>query len=330
MINVGLIGCGIMGGVHAEAYVALPDARLVAVTDVRPTAAEEVASRSQAEVAANAEALLRRPDVDAVDICTPTPYHKDLILKAAAAGKHIFCEKPLARTLEEAEEALDAVRKAGVKLMVGHVLRFSPPYVKAKDVLAQGRIGRPGVIRTTRGGGGFPTAWQDWYANARLSGGIILDMLLHDLDFLRWCFGDVERVYAKTTLTREIGRFEYALITLRFKSGAIAHVEGVWRDLGGFFYGYEIAGDGGLLTFDSRTTTPINAVAFEQSSGERPRVAIPENPTLESPYQKEIRHFIECLVEGKEPSVTGEDGYRAMEVALAALKSAETGEPVTL
>ncbi|MGE5507258.1 MAG: Gfo/Idh/MocA family oxidoreductase [Chitinophagales bacterium] len=330
MIKVGLIGCGTMGRVHGEAYAALPGARLMAVTDVRRHLAEEVAAFSHAEVMADAEALIARPELDAIDICVPTPLHKDLILKAAASRKHIFTEKPLARTLDEGREVLEAVGKAGVKLMVGHVLRFSPPYQKAREALTQGRIGRPGVVRTTRGGGGFPTAWQDWYASIPMSGGIMLDMLIHDLDFLRWCFGDVERVYAKTTLNREIGRYEYALIVLRFKSGVIAHVEGTWHDVGGFFYGYEIAGDGGLLSFDSRTSTPIRTVTFDQEAGRTAGVAIPENPTAENPYQLEISHFVDCLESGTEPAVTGEDGYKAMEIALAAIKSAETGEPVTL
>ncbi|MGE5623577.1 MAG: Gfo/Idh/MocA family oxidoreductase [Methanocella sp.] len=330
MIKVGLIGCGTMGRVHAEAYANLPGARLLAVADLRRPQAQEAAGFCGAEVMPDAEALIARPELDAVDICVPTPFHKDLIVKAASAGKHVFTEKPLTRSLEEAAEVLAAVRKAGVKLMVGHVLRFSAPYLKAKEAVTGGRVGRPGVIRTTRGGGGFPTAWNNWYANVRWSGGIIFDMLIHDLDFLRWCFGEVERVYAKTTLNREIGRYEYALIVLKFQSGAIAHVEGTWHDLGGFFYGYEIAGDGGLMTFDSRTSTPIRKVAFDQGSGRTQGVAIPENPTRENPYQAEIAHFVECLATGKEPRVTGEDGYKAVEIALAALRSAETGEPVTL
>jgi predicted dehydrogenase len=330
MIRVGLIGCGTMGRVHGEAYANLPGARLMAVTDVRRQVAQEVAGLSGAEVLTDARALIARPELDAVDICVPTPFHKDLIIEAASAGKHVFTEKPLARTLPEAEEALEAVRRAGVKLMVGHVLRFAPPYLKAKEAVTGGWVGRPGVIRTTRGGGGFPTAWQDWYANVRWSGGIILDMLIHDLDFLRWCFGEVERVYAKTTVNREIGRYEYALIVLKFKSGVLAHVEGTWHDVGGFFYGYEIAGDGGLMSFDSRTATPIRTVTFAQGAGRAAGVAIPENPTAENPYQAEIAHFVECLETGQEPRVTGEDGYKAMEIALAAIRSAETGEPVVL
>ncbi len=319
-----------MGRAHAEAYASLPGARLVAVADLRPEVAVEVAGLAGAGVAADAEALIGRFDVEAVDICVPTPLHKELILKAAAAGKHIFCEKPLARTLEEAAEVLEAVRRAGVKLMVGHVLRFSPAYLKAREVMDAGRIGRPGVVRTHRGGGGFPTAWQDWYASVDLSGGIILDMLIHDLDFLRWCFGEVERVYAKTTLTREFGRSEYALIILKFRSGVLAHVEGTWHDLGGFFSGYEIAGDAGLVSFDSRTATPIRSVRFDRGADRVPPVIVPESPTLESPYQAELRHFVECLASGREPGVTGEDGYKAMEIALAALKSAASGEPVSL
>lgn len=337
MVKVGLLGCGIMGKTHAEAYAALPNAKLAAVADVRPDKAREVAAISGAAVYPDADSVIGDPDIQVIDICLPTVFHRDYAVKAAKAGKHVFCEKPLARDLAGAREIIEACRETGVKLSVGHVLRFSPVYRRAREIVASGQIGKPGVARTSRGGGGFPTAWDDWYANFALSGGLILDMIIHDFDFLRWCFGDVERVYAKGTHGREFMRNEYALVTLRFKNGVMAHVEGTWYQTGEFSYSFEIAGDGGLVTFDSRRTAPIKTVfvknpaasASTATSG-APGVAVPESPLATSPYQLEVAHFIDCVENDREPSVTGEDGYKAVEIALAALKSVETGQPVNL
>lgn len=332
MVKVGLLGCGIMGRTHAEAYAALPTAELAAVADVRPGKAREVAALTGAAVYPNADAVIADPSIQVIDICLPTVFHREFAVKAAKAGKHVFCEKPLARDLEGARAIVDACEGAGVRLSVGHVLRFSPAYTRARELVLGGQIGKPGVARASRGGGGFPTAWEDWYASFGASGGLILDMIIHDFDFLRWCFGEVERVYAKSTYGREFMRSEYALVTLRFKSGLIAHVEGTWFQAGEFAYAYEIAGDGGLVTFDSRRAVPIKTVFFDGSAagGGTPRVAVPESPLAVSPYQLEVAHFIDCVENDRKPLVTGEDGYRALEIALAALKSVETGLPVSL
>ena len=134
-------------------------------------------------------------------------------------------EKPIARTIEDAREILDAFSGEGPRLFVGHVVRFFPEYVRIKNKIDAGELGTIGVVRTSRRSP-FLTGWNDWYADWRVSGGVLVDLLIHDFDFLRWALGNVERVYACSVLGGEYNRRDYALVTLRFESSAIAHVEG--------------------------------------------------------------------------------------------------------
>jgi predicted dehydrogenase len=265
--------------------------------------------------------------IEIVDICLPTYLHKDFVKKVADLGKHIICEKPLARSLVDAREMIDYCKEKNVQLFVGHVLRFFPEYVRAKELVDSEKLGPIGVVRTSRGGI-FPTGWNDWYADYQKSGGLTLDMVIHDFDFLRWCFGEVERVYAKGLLGREFSRLDYSLVTLRFKNGVIAHVEGTWAHEG-FAMKFEIAGKEGIVDFDSSKTKPLLTVSRKKELGIS-GVAVPESPLKENPYYLELMHFLECIESGNSALVTAEDAYKAMEISLAALLSIETGKPVTL
>ncbi|TGV29434.1 gfo/Idh/MocA family oxidoreductase, partial [Mesorhizobium sp. M00.F.Ca.ET.186.01.1.1] len=202
-----------------------------------------------------------------------------------------------------------------------------PEYEKSRQLVNDGTIGNVGVARTFRGGI-FPTAWNDWYADYKNSGGLVLDMIIHDFDFLRWCFGDVERVYAKSLLGRGFARIDYALVTLRFKSGMIAHVEGSWAHEG-FSMKMELAGSEGIIQYDSAKEKPLIAVNRAKQAG-MGGVAVPESPLRENPYFRELKHFIDCIENDLEPRVTVEDAVKAVEIARAALESIETGKPVTL
>ena len=327
MINVLVIGAGTMGSVHSSAYKGMDNVNLVGIVDIRKEKAEAAAGGTVPTFTSFEDAISELKDVDVVDVCLPTYLHKEFVLKGANLGKHIVCEKPLARSLEDAREMIDYCNEQNVKLFVGHVLRFFPEYVQAKSVIESGKIGRPGVVRTFRGGV-FPTAWNDWYADFKNSGGLVLDMIIHDIDFLRWCFGEVERVYAKSLLGRGYARKDYNLLTLRFKNGVIAHVEGSWAHEG-FSMAFEIAGDKGIIDYNSSKETPIvlRAQSAQQvTSG----VAVPESPMKNNPYFYELEHYMHCIETDETPRVTAEDAYKAVEISLAALKSIKTGQPVLL
>ncbi|WP_134682607.1 Gfo/Idh/MocA family protein [Brevibacillus migulae] len=328
MHHVLVVGAGTMGSVHARSFARMENVKLAGIVDIRANIVGPLAESLQTQAFASyEEAMAALERVDIVDICLPTDLHKTYVLKAAAAGKHVICEKPLAGNLADAQEMIDFCRERNVKLFVGHVLRFFPEYVQAKRLVDSGAIGEVAMVNTFRGGI-FPTAWKDWYADVKISGGLILDMIIHDFDFLRWCFGEVERVYAKSMIGRTFARMEYALVSLRFANGVIAHIEGSWAHQG-FSMKFELAGKKGVIDYDSRAASPVVSTLRKQEAGQG-GVAVPESPLRESPYFLELQHFLAAIERETEPLVTPEDAYKAMEIALAALKSIETGKPVSL
>jgi len=332
--RVALVGAGTMGGEHGRQWASVPGAEVVGVL---------AESREEARGAAEAascpafgrdefDALLRQTRPDIVDVCVPTPLHREYVERAAAAGKAVFVEKPLARTLADCDAIVQAVERAGVPLMAGHVLRFFPEYAAAKRLVDAGGVGRPAAIRTARLAG-MPHGGQSWYGDGAQSGGVVLDMIIHDFDWLRWTFGPVARVFAQGLYGRpeHAGQRDYALVTVRMESGAVAHVTGSWAHPGGFRTSLEIAGDAGLIEYDSALSAPLT-LAQHKTEGGGGGVAVPESPLAagDNPYFLELSAFVEALQEGVPPPVTVYDAREAARIALAALESIETGKAVTL
>jgi predicted dehydrogenase len=311
-----------MGGVHLNAYASIPDVEVVGVADARVEAAVAGAEMVGARPYASYEELVAAEDVEVVDVCLPTALHRDLALRAAGEGRHVILEKPIARTMEDARQILDAFPADGPRLFVGHVVRFFPEYVGVKQKIEAGDLGTVGVVRTSRRSP-FLLGWNDWYADWRVSGGVLLDLVIHDFDFLHWTLGEVERVYARGMLGREYNRLDYVLATLRFASGAIAHVEGHWGYPGPFNYSIEVAGSDALLTLDSTEPASLQLI------GGAPDEVL-DLAAGKSPYEKELEHFIHCIATGEEPSVQAQDACEALRIGLAATESVLTGEPVTL
>jgi len=310
-----------MGGVHLNAYANIPEVEVVGVADASRESAAAGAELVGARPYASYGELVAAEDVEVVDICLPTVFHRDLALRAAGEGRHVILEKPIARTIEDAREILDAFSGDGPRLFVGHVVRFFPEYVGIKDKIDAGELGTIGVVRTSRRSP-FLTGWNDWYADWRVSGGVLVDLLIHDFDFLRWVLGDVERVYARGVLGREYNRLDYALVTLRFEDGTIAHVEGHWGYPGPFNYSIEVAGSRALLTADSTEPATLELIGGQAES--------PELASGRSPYEMELAHFVRCIASGEESIVKPGDAYEALRISLAATESVVKGEPVTL
>ncbi|MEH7115389.1 Gfo/Idh/MocA family oxidoreductase [Neobacillus niacini] len=328
MQHVLLIGAGTMGKEHALAYSSMNHVKLAGIVDLNKERAEKIRLSEETRVFQSLEEAVQNLEhIDVIDICVPTFSHKQYVLKAADYGINVICEKPLAYNLEDAKEMIEYCNVKHVKLFVGHVVRFFPQYKKARELVKSGSIGEVGVVRTKRGGN-FPEGWNDWYADLNKSGGVILDLIIHDFDFLRWTLGEVERVYAKGLAGREAGKLDYALVTLRFKSGVIAHVEGTWAH-NTFSTQFEFAGKNGIIEYDSLKEEPV-LVDIKSNNGELGGVAVPHSPLKKSPYFVELEHFLNCLQDGLTPIVTAEDAYKAMEISYAALQSLKTGLPVTL
>ena len=310
-----------MGGVHLNAYANIPEVEVVGVADSSRENAAAGAESIGARPYVSYDELVAAEDVEVVDVCLPTALHKDLALQAAGEGRHVILEKPIARTTEDAREILDAFSGGGPRLFVGHVVRFFPEYVGIREKIEAGELGTIGVVRTSRRSP-FLTGWNDWYADWRVSGGVLVDLLIHDFDFLRWTLGNIERVYARGVQGREYNRLDYALVTLRFEGGAIAHVEGHWGYPGPFNYSIEVAGSRAILTADSTEPAALDLVGS--------RAEAPDLASGKSPYERELAHFVRCIATGEEPVVKPEDAYEALRISLAATASVMKGEPVTL
>jgi UDP-N-acetylglucosamine 3-dehydrogenase len=323
-MRVGVIGAGFIGAIHLDAYANMPEVEVLGVADTRPETAAAGAAIVGAHAYPSYEELVAAEEVDIVDVCLPTAYHRELALKAARAGKHVILEKPIARTLEDAQAIVEAFSDTHQRLFVGHVVRFFPEYQRIKAMVDEGDLGTVGIVRTSRRSP-FLRGWNDWYADWRMSGGVLLDMLIHDFDFLRWTLGEVERLYARGVAGREYNRLDYALVTLRFAGGAIAHVEGHWGYPGPFNYSIEVAGSRALVVADSTQPGSVQLLGGAAGAGESPDFL-----TGKSPFQTELEHFIHCIATGEESLVEPEDAYEALRIGLAATESVVSGKPVRL
>lgn len=331
MTTVAVIGVGVMGRTHSGVYAAMPEADLVGIVDPRVEVATEFAKSIGTRAFSSLEELMANVDPDVIDVCVPTHLHCQYVLKAAELGKHVICEKPIARTLSEATTMIEACEEAGVQLHIGLALRFSPEAVRARELVIAGAIGQIGTVRTFRGGG-FPVGWKNWYASVSHSGSLITDLIIHDIDYLRWCFGEVKRVFAKSLLNREADRLDHVMASLRFENGIIAHVEGSWAYPSGFRESFEIAGSDGIIRHDSALSTPITSQfrRLKRAGVMVEGVESPDNPLEKDGYYLEMENFLACVEGRAEPVITPHDAWKALQICLAVLESVQTGKPITI
>jgi predicted dehydrogenase len=328
-MKVGIVGVGFMGTTHAAGWAETP-AKIAGFTAETNEEASSMAQQYGAEVYPSLEAML--PHVDVVDICSPTHLHCEMALEAAEAGKHIVCEKPLARTTQQALKIVNACRKAGVQLLVAHVVRFFPEYALAQAAVAEGQIGRPGVLRLHRGSYRPKKPAGTWFLDEIKSGGILMDLMIHDYDYACWIAGEVETVFAQRVTEPHIeAPVDYGLVILSHRSGALSHIAGAWAyPPPTFRTKLEIAGDRGLIEFDSDATAPIENLILKTGGTDSPDVGLPSSPVSESPYTTQLKEFYAAIAEGKLARVNAMDGLAAVQIAEAALESARTNQPVKL
>lgn len=318
-----------MGKTHAAGWAETP-VEIAGFTAETQPEADALAGQYHAKVYASLQEMLSQ--VDVVDICSPTHLHYEMALEAAAAGKHIVCEKPLARTAHEAQEIVNACREAGVQLLVAHVVRFFPEYVLARAAVVDGQIGRPAVIRLHRGSYRPKKPAGNWFLDEGKSGGILMDLMIHDYDYACWVAGEVDSVSARrVTGYHPDAPVDYGLVILSHRSGALSHISGAWAYPPPTFRTHlEIAGDRGLIEFDSDGTAPIQNLILKTGGADAPDVALPSSPVSESPYTTQIKEFYHALADGITPRISASDGMLAVQIADAALQSAHSGMPVQL
>jgi UDP-N-acetylglucosamine 3-dehydrogenase len=332
MKKIGIIGAGAIARVHADRWKQMPGVEIAGYYDILPEAAQRAVDQYGGRVFGSLDEMFA--NVDAVDICTTAVAHKEPVLAAAEAGIPMVCEKPLARHLADCYEMVEAVERTGTPLFVAQVVRFFPQYARAKETLESGALGKPAVICTVRGGS-MPRAGSTfnsgYYADFNQSGGVILDVSIHDIDYVRWCFGEVERVFARGLMFAGHPK-DHTLITLRFENGAIGHIEGSWAfPPNKFRTRVEIAGTDGLLEWDSLGRDPVEMTLHDPDVG--PDVTLSSASPLateDDPYYAELAHFIHCIDQNKPFCVSPYDGLMAVKISLAAIESERRGEPVRI
>jgi len=329
-LGIALIGAGRIGSNHAGIVAhQVPGARLVAVADPVEIAAKRLAAELDAD-AVDVETLLGRSDVDGVLITAPARSHTDLVVAAAAAGKHVFCEKPMAVTLADADRAIAAAEQAGIVLQVGFNRRFAPAFAAARAAIDAGRIGTPQLLRSlTRDPGPFtadPALIPQWT--------IFFETLIHDFDTL--CFlnpgAQPVSVHAFADAlgaadARDSGHLDTAVVTIRFDNGAIATAEASFSALYGYDVRGEAFGSAGMVTAGTSRTTDMT---LYDAGGIHVDTARSDTALLHAAYAGELTAFVEAVRSGGPSPVPGAAARTALAVALAAIESVETGTAVAL
>lgn len=330
-LNLGLIGAGRIGRLHAEHIATrIPNARCLLVADVDEEAAQRAADEFRINYAVkDYRMVIDSPAVDAIVICSATHTHAKIIMEAAAAGKHIFCEKPIDHNLVVIDHALTAVKQAGVKLQIGFNRRFDANYARVRQAIADGEIGQPRLMHIiSRDPAPPPLSY------IQVSGGIFMDMTIHDFDMARFLMGcEVEEIYTAAGVSvdptiGEAGDLDTAMITLKFENGAIGVIDNCREAIYGYDQRVEVLGS--LGSASTENNFPNTAVI---STGSEIRRDLPLNFFMErytESYVNELQQFVNAVIEDTPVLVTGEDGRIPVVMAEAARRSYDENRPVRL
>jgi myo-inositol 2-dehydrogenase/D-chiro-inositol 1-dehydrogenase len=327
-LGIGVIGVGRIGGMHARLLSSqVPGAVVTVVNDALPEAARTLGDELGVAVADTAEELMARADVGAVAICSSTETHAPLIAAAADAGRAIFCEKPVSHDLVEVDRALDAVRQAGVPFQIGFNRRFDPSHESVRDAVATGRVGEPHLLRITSRDPYPPPA-----SYVRASGGIFLDMTIHDFDMARFVTGsEVVEVYARGAVRvdpsfADAGDVDTALVVLVHENGCITSIDNSRQTSYGYDQRVEVFGPGGMAASEN----PLRHTGVTQTAEGTSRPVLPDfflDRYIPS-YIREWEAFVGAVTAGEETPVGLEDARAPLVIGLAAGRSLHEGRPV--
>jgi len=322
MRTVGIIGSGHMGTVHTTHYLRIPGVEVV-VWDADPARLSAFCQKHGVLAASSHADLMSKADL--VDVCLPTDLHLSTALEAIAAGRHVFVEKPICPTVADCRTLMSAADKAGVKLVPGHVVRYFKEFRTAHDLVVNGKVGKPAAARVRRGGK-TPLGSDGWFRDIHRSGGVLLDLAVHDFDWLNWTLGPVTSVYSRSVGVAGTSNVpgDYALTTLKFGSGAVAHTETTWMDPSGFRTSLEVCGSDGMIEFDSRNNQAVKtltdgAVVYDNALH-----------STDDPFYQQLSTALAYCFDGGEPGVTALEGAQAVAIAEAALTSARTQKWVNI
>jgi predicted dehydrogenase len=332
VINVGILGAGNIARTHVRAYGQIANARIVAVDDIVAEKAEAMAGSLGVRAYTEWAAFLAHPGLDMVDVCLPTYLHEQGVIAAAAAGKHVLCEKPITLELEQADRMIAAVNKAGVKAMIAQVIRFWPRYLMVKDLLERGALGAPVMTHAARLG--TLPQWGSWFTDPALSGGAIMDLHIHDLDWLYYLYGRPKSVYSVGVQAAN-GAWNQALSSLDYGAHkAAVEASLLMPDSFPFTMIFRLLGTAGYAEYrygggqtDPQGQARLHTLGLYQP-GQPPQ--FPDCVDAD-PYLAEIRYFVDRLDAGLAPEIaTLEEARAVLEIALAVRQSLQTGKVIPM
>lgn len=330
-LKVGVIGCGsIAQKRHLIEYDANEHTEIVAVCDVVEDRAKEIGEKYQAQAFTDYEELLKLEEIDVISVCLPNYLHAPVSVASLKAGKHVLCEKPMATTVMEANEMIQAAEESGKTLMIGHNQRFVSSHQKAKQLIDSGKVGKVYSFRTTFGHGG-PEGWsidgkESWFFNGEQAViGALGDLGVHKADLIRYLLGEVSEVGAmvETSAKDHSQVDDNAVSILKMENGAIGTLTASWS--------YKMSGDNSTVIYGEKAILrleedPDYSLIVQYTNGEVVKYELDKIQTNEEAGQTDshvIDHFVDCILNNKPPLITGEEGKRSLEVILASLESKE-------
>ena len=323
-MKIGLIGAGRIGKLHGELLTYhVPEAEIKAVADIHIDQAEQWAEKlniSKSKLTTDHTTILKDSEIEAVLICSSTDTHSQFIIEAAAAGKHIFCEKPIDFDVDRIKAALNAVKEAGVKLQIGFNRRFDHNFRKVREAVEDGKIGDVHMVKITSRDPAPPPIEY-----VKVSGGIFLDMSIHDFDMARYLSAsEVEEVYAQGAVLidpviGDVGDIDTAVITLKFKNNAMGVIDNSRQAVYGYDQRVEVFGSKGCVEVQNDVPNSSKLSTSDGVISEKPLYFFLERYQIS--YVEELKAFVDAIINDKEPQVTGNDGLQPVLIGLAALKS---------
>lgn len=340
--KVAILGAGFISDIHLESYHRfIPEAEVVAVYARNKDRVEEFAKKHHVPKAyTDLDAIINDSGCEIVDICLPNFLHYEATLKAARAGKHIIIEKPLAVTLEEADEMIAECKKHNVKLMYAEELCFAPKYERVRQMVNEGAIGEIYMLKQSEKHSG---PHSDWFYDVNLSGGgVLMDMGCHALEWFRWMTKNAKpvSVYASMSTVLHKGRTkgeDNSVVIVEFENGVTAVAENSWAKHGGMDDKSEAHGTGGVVYADLFMGN--SAISYSKHgygyAMEKADTTVGWSFTVfeevfNQGYPHELKHFVDCVRNNKQPLVTGEDGRVVLEMIYAAYASAGQGKKIML
>ena len=339
-VRVGLIGSAFSSNIHAEAFEEVPEAVIVAACSPNRAHVAEFAQKWKVPVAVtDYRKLLDRKDIDVVVVGIPNDLHREVVVAAAKAGKHVILEKPIAHTLKDADAIVDACRKHKVKLMYAETICFSPKYVRAKKLVEEGAVGKLYMVKQGEKHSGPHSDW--FYDVKRSGGGSLMDMGCHGIEWARWMYGKPKPksvvAHCQRVLHTERTKGEdNSVVIVEFDGGGIAVIEDSWAKHGGMDDRVELYGTEGVIYCDLLHGSSMETYskkgygyAVEKAGETRGWTFTVFEEAHVYGFPHEMRHFIRCVLNDETPHETGEDGRATLEIIYAAYESAGAGKRIT-